>query len=432
MLDYTSIKGLSKQIGRSTKDLVALATQNDPFYADQMGRRANAEWFADLWHRFGFQHGVHCRRIHYQLISQAKDGPPVLKPDGAVYENTEKAWALLSKASRDARFLNLIPLDALVDRRNDEPMIFTPGRWPRLPSLSVDDTTPDIGYVEDMPELPSLNLLGMEPCQSHVVEVWIEKSTQNDWLVPLCRERGVTLVTGIGEQSEIRSRQLILRAAEHEKPTRVIYLSDFDPGGQSMPVAVARKAEFYIHKLDLDVDFTLTPLVLTADQCLAYDLPRTPIKESERRKDKFERRFGPGATALDAMEAIHPGELARLLEEEIDLYLDPTLKERVREARWKLSRQLSDIEKKAREPHQEALDGLEAEYQEIVEHLREWEQRAQSTWESISEELESEKPDLSDYEPPAPRPAREPLDALYDSKRDYFTQLDRYHAWQGR
>ncbi len=39
MLDYNSIKGLAKQIGRSTKDLVALAVQNDPFYAGVAGRQ---------------------------------------------------------------------------------------------------------------------------------------------------------------------------------------------------------------------------------------------------------------------------------------------------------------------------------------------------------------------------------------------------------
>ena len=44
--------------------------------------------------------------------------------------------------------------------------------------------------------------------------MWIEKSTQNDWLVQLCHHRGVNLVTGIGEQSEIRSRELAFRAED--------------------------------------------------------------------------------------------------------------------------------------------------------------------------------------------------------------------------
>ncbi len=48
MLDYNSIKGLAKQIGRSTKDLIVLARQNDPFYAGVPGRQREAEWFADI------------------------------------------------------------------------------------------------------------------------------------------------------------------------------------------------------------------------------------------------------------------------------------------------------------------------------------------------------------------------------------------------
>jgi hypothetical protein len=33
--------------------------------------------------------------------------------------------------------------------------------------------------------------------------VWVEKSTQNDWLLPLARAERVTLVTGVGELSVI-------------------------------------------------------------------------------------------------------------------------------------------------------------------------------------------------------------------------------------
>ena len=113
MLDYNSIKGLAKQIGRSTKDLVALAVQNDPFYAGVRGRQREAEWFAEIWRRFGFSDGVHLRRIHYVLVSQRDEGEPVLKPDGEPYRNTTNDSGLLNRASLSARYLDLIPLDAL-------------------------------------------------------------------------------------------------------------------------------------------------------------------------------------------------------------------------------------------------------------------------------------------------------------------------------
>ena len=184
-------------------------------------------------------------------------------------------------------------------------------------------------------------------------------------------------MAGIGEQSETSSRELAFRAAEQSAPVRIIYLSDFDPGGRSMPKAVARKVEFTIAKFDLDVDLQLIPLALTPDQCREYRLPRTPIKETERRKDKFERTFGVGATELDALEALHPGELARLLEAEIDNLLDPDLQDRV-------EREMSD-----HAPHQEDRTAVREKHAEAIEALEalprdrgvaeEWEHEARSS-----------------------------------------------------
>ncbi len=342
MLNYTSIKHLAKQIGRSTKDLVALSVVNDPFYAAVPHRQREGEWFAEIWRRLGSRTGIHTRRIHYLILTP--DGEPFLNLKGEPYENNKADWALLNRASLSARYLDLIPLDVLVDRRNDEPMIFTSADADDPPLVVVQDQEPDaVSYLNYTPSLPDYLIEGFEPAQDYLVEVWIEKSTQNDWLVPLCEWRGVNLVVGIGELSEIRSRHLAQRVEETSKPARIIYISDFDPAGRSMPVSVARKLEYYIHKFGLDVDVTLNPLILTEQQCREYRLPRTPIKESERRKDRFEEKFGAGATELDALEALHPGEMGKLLEEELDRYLDPTLDERVRDARWKVEHQLGKI-----------------------------------------------------------------------------------------
>ena len=71
--------------------------------------------------------------------------------------------------------------------------------------------------------------------------------------------------------------------------------------------------------------------LLTEDQCRRYRLPRTPIKETERRKSRFEQRFGVGATELDALEALHPGEMRQIVDTEISRYIDPRgIEEKVR------------------------------------------------------------------------------------------------------
>ena len=274
--------------------------------------------------------------------------------------------------------------------------------------------------------------------QKFIVEVWIEKSTQNDWLEPLCRRRRVNLVVGAGEQSETRSRELALRSSEYGAPVRVIYLSDFDPGGRSMPKAVARKVEFTIAKFDLDVDLQLIPLALTPDQCREYRLPRTPIKETERRKDKFESIFGVGATELDALEALRPGELARLLDAELDNWLDRGLDRRTSRFRLGPGGLLGRIRRDVLDSHADEIEALEYSFNEIAEKLAEvasefndWEEQAAELWRTIADELEDESPDLSDVEvPQSDAPGTTSRFVLFDSKRGYLAQMDAYNAWR--
>lgn len=95
--------------------------------------------------------------------------------------------------------------------------------------------------------------------------------------------------------------------------------------------------EYWIREADLDVDATLDPIVLTPEQCQRYQLPRTPLKETESRAAKFEDRFGSGATELDALEALHPGELRKIVDDEVLRYIDPTLPGRTPQAKPLLS-----------------------------------------------------------------------------------------------
>jgi hypothetical protein len=441
MLEFESLKAMAKSIGRPIRNLLALAPVNDPFYAGVGHRRRDAEWFAAIWAKHGAV-GSHLRRLHYRLISSTS---PVLKPDGSAYQNTENDWSTLAGASLAARYLDLVPFDGMIDRRNDEPMIFA-GNLDADPdkelqaSCLLADTEPDVEAIDvpDMPNLPSLFLEIDRPVQKFIVEVWIEKSTQNDWLVPLCRRRGVNLVVGIGEQSETRSRELALRAAKYGAPVRIIYLSDLDPGGRSMPKAVARKVEFTLAKFNLDVDLQLIPLALSPDQCREYRLPRTPIKDTERRKDKFEQTFGVGATELDALEALHPGELARLLNAELNNWLDDGLARRYSRLRSDLELRLRKIDARVHEKHADAIDALEHSFVEITDQITEiaaligeWQDQAAELWEAVTTELEERRPDLSDVEVPQSE-AHGDTDrfVLFDSSRDYFTQMDFYNAWR--
>lgn len=429
-IDNEVIKALAKTLRWRLTDLIVLSEDNDPFFCGRPAHRALGEWFAGLWSRFELGKGVHLRRVHYVLISQRE---PVLLPNGEPYLNTYACWNTLTQASKPARYLGLVPFDAFVDRRNPDPHIFAPSGSDDYSRVGIQPFTAggNVGdvWMPSMPklELPSYALTGWARQRYHA-EVWVEKSTMNDVLVPLCQRHGVNLVTGLGEMSIPAVRDLIRRIARIGKEARVLYLSDFDPGGESMPRAVARKAEWLIAHEGLDIDLRLRPIVLTPEQIARFDLPRTPIKETERRKAKFEDRHGEGATELDALEALHPGALADIVRSEILRYHDDTLQRRISAAKTSLWLELHPIEDEVHAGYAEAISDLEDEYKAIVVQLGAWKCRADQVLKAVEEDLRDRMPQLERVELPQPAIADEPP-ALFDSKRSYAEQLFAYKRY---
>ena len=202
----------------------------------------------------------------------------------------------------------------------------------------------------------------------------------NDVLLPLARRYGVNLVTGLGEMSETSTRLFLERVAEAGVPGRIIYVSDFDPAGRSMPVAVSRKIEYAACQ---GLDVLLDPVVLTQEQCRSFELPRTPIKPTEKRAAKFEERFGAGATELDALEALHPGELARIVGAEIERYIDPNHQSNFNIAVGEHQAELARISDDIHDHYAEEIGALEAEYSELVAGFESFGERAGAVFDSI-------------------------------------------------
>jgi hypothetical protein len=157
---------------RLIKEFLALAPQNDPFYAAAPARQKSAEWFAELWHRMELKPGVHLRRIHYRLVSQES---PVLMANGLPYENTERCWSEIGTASKAARYLGLVSPEAFVDRRNDEPFV----QLARGNSGYLGVVCRDVGKGEqshgETPELPRLYLGTPTIAQRYHVELWARR-----------------------------------------------------------------------------------------------------------------------------------------------------------------------------------------------------------------------------------------------------------------
>lgn len=427
-LDYSDIKALAKERGRPVKELLALAPQNDPFYAGAPARKKSAEWFAELWHRIELKPGVHLRRIHYRLISQSS---PVLMANGLPYENTEACWAEIGTASKAARYLSLVPLEAFVDRRNDEPTIYLAGGSTGY--LSAGFTVPYMGenIAGEMPYLPALYVTAPMIEQRYHIEIWAEKTTVNDVLLPLPERYGLNIVTGSGELSVTACTMLMNRAIESQRPVRILYISDFDPAGMSMPLAVARKIEFFHRGHGLDLDLQVRPVVLTAEQCREFSLPRTPIKESEKRAAAFEARFGGGATELDALEALYPGVLRNILRAEIERYYDVTLRSRTAAVAREINRKLAVINSEVHAEHEASIEALRVEWQAIQNSIEEWKERAQDVWLAITRALEARAPKFNSIAWPEAAEGREDPEPLFDSRRSYLEQMEVYKRHQG-
>ena len=275
---YEDIKDLAVHLRRRLPTLIAMDEGTDPWYAGVDSRRENAEWFADLWNnRFRIQSKIHTRAIHYKLISQ---NTPVLMPNGEPYENTVRCQAMLNDAARDARYLSLIEANLIIDRRNPAARInFQPEEdtEPQVHISSGGTERTEFGTSYKAPSftLPSLLVSTPKVGPRYHLEIWIEKSTMNDIVLPVGQEYGVNVCTFSGKSSLTACEGLVQRAIENGKPVRVFYISDFDPRGDIMPVSAARKMDFIARESgEDDLDIRVLPVALTAQQCREYKLPR--------------------------------------------------------------------------------------------------------------------------------------------------------------
>lgn len=462
VMDYESIKALAKASGRSYRDLLAMAPHTDPFYAGAPAGRVLGEWFAAMWERCGYagRRGIHLRRMHYHVSQNLPEDQRHL-PDGTAYENDKESWECLADASRFARHLGLVDGDALDDRRNPDPKflggqvdlyrdtvpgyrIEAPDDWPEwwLPEIDTDP-----GWNLDF-KLPEPEVGGYDYSiadQPYLLEVVVEKSTMDDVLEPVCRRYGVNLVSGPGFQSITYARKLLHRVRQSGKPARIFYISDFDPAGERMPVAVARQIEFYLPQIAPGADVKLTQVALTPEQVDEYGLPRIPNNKRDVRMAKFEKIFGEGRVELDALEGVRPGELARLLAEAAAPYVDETLSRALGDAKREAQAAVDAAWDDATAPYRPELKVIADEAMAITARYRE---RLAALNAELQEELAplqvrltaarralTTEVHLIEVEVPArPEPETDAQDEdawLFDAGRDYLAQIAAYKDRRG-
>jgi hypothetical protein len=465
-MDYRKIKELAKQQGIKVSDLCALAPQNDPFYVGQPAQKVAAQWFARMWESLGFSYGAHLRRVHYAIVSQ---NLPVSKPNSEPYLNIEEDWNFLCNASKWARYMGLVPMDALVDHRNPQAIVFANFYAAEGPDFSIDaDIEFELGRYklpelpklpalpDDLPPVPTFEVAGYENAQqSTLIEVWVEKSTMNDVLEPICRRYGANLVTALGEFSISAVADFLKRVRQANRAARILYISDFDPAGLGMPISVARKIEYcqYRYEQFAELDIRLQPIALDSEQVKRYGLPRVPVKDTDRRKTNFEAAFGAGQVELDALEALYPGVLAGIVDEAFLRYYDTTLQDRAEEVGLELIDRLERERQDILSRYESEMKSLAEEYAALISEfektriefdkgvaefgpkieahsgrLEELRNKLQEVHGKLLSELNEVEIDGDEFALPEAELPPEAANMLFDSSRGYGEQLLVYKA----
>jgi hypothetical protein len=425
---YNWILELKKQTGKNIPELLALTRENDPFFAGTAVHWKKAKWFATMWKReYEGQTGIHLRRVHYHLDAKKN----VRKLDGKPYRNAYKDWCYLLECSKFARDLYLVPADAFDDHQNPDPY---PLNWrgQRDVEYSPDFMDPYFGW-----DLPSLRcdlssadwrigtpqVSGYTPHdyqdRAYLCELWIEKSTMDDVLRPLADDLGIRLVPSTGFQSITNAVKLLQRIHKIRKPARVF---------RTMPISVARQIEFWQKDYAPDADIKLMVLGLTQAQITHYKLPYSVDKK--------------GSVELDALEALHPGELAKIVRQALQPYLDDTISDRLADAEALARRIVREEWSELMKPERQKLEALQKQIQAVT---KKYQREAADVNRRLKRELKPfERPLLalrdeatkraSHFDPDLPeRPTQtetehEESDWLFDSSREYFEQLPFYKA----
>jgi hypothetical protein len=405
---------------------------------------------------------VHLQRLHYWAVSKG-----LAMPSGEPYENTKTCRAYLTAASAGARILKEVDAERFVDRRNDAPRLYRepsvdgarddPEVWLAASSWAIPDADAiDVSMITDaiagmvqVRDALTRPLAGgfeyrFDDDHPVIEDVWVEKSTMDDVLDPLCREEHVNYARATGFESITHAIELIRRCEDHNKPGHVIYVSDFDPAGEGMPIAVARQLQFWLDVLNSDAQITLEQVALTRDQVIEYRLPRTPIKKDDVRKEGFEDRHGEGAVELDALEALRPGELAQIVRRAVRRHVDEEYRDRLNDARREASDTIDEARGETNGPELaaeaaennaaareivaelgEEIAALIAERLEELAPLREGNEELAREAAELVEGLDVELPDRPDVEINGADD-----EVLFDSDRDRLDQLDAFRAFK--
>ena len=323
------LQALADEYGVPQHELLVLASGNDPFAVGRPADLKAARWFTDLYERLGSPQGLHLRDIHYGVLTNE-----LHRADGTAYEGTDKDLHDLETAAKKARLLGMVPFEAFTEKRTTAEYDYD--RFRRTPDfapviLFEDEVREDWRLtrpqfwrpVWELPEAPTSRWVPTAlSLQSVAIEIWIEKDSAalNEEVLPVAERHGCRVVIGAGYSNYTKANELVQRTIADARPRVLLWLSDADAAGESMPNAAARAIEF-IHE-----HYPACPRVLVDVLCLTLDQLAGIEAEIGRKIPLIpDQGRDEGRVELQALAAFAPGWVRDELERRLDELADHDL-----------------------------------------------------------------------------------------------------------
>jgi hypothetical protein len=326
------LRKLAEETGLTLGELSVFSSNNDPYRFDTSAHHRDAAWLRKVMDKTRITSPIHLRGLHYVLVTKK-----VIKPNGKPYRNTGRDWFWMSDiVSKPARWLGYIPFDRIVDERNDAPIIRPAAvRCDPDPLIWVA-SAPDFSTFDERLR-PRVDLGELQSPQIYRLAFFGEKTSLEAVLGPLAEEYNADLYLATGEQT-ISGVYCSARAAVADGRELIVFVfADCDPAGWQMAVSIAHKLRAFRDLQFPNFTYRVFAPALTVAQVNSLDLPSTPLKESEKRADRWKEAFGIEQTEIDALATLRPRDLERITRLAIGPFFDPTLDERIEvaQADWR-------------------------------------------------------------------------------------------------
>jgi hypothetical protein len=258
--------------------------------------RTKSGWVAKVLKEFGRPKTTVRALFYYAMQREDADYPicgGFVGEIRATRRYHESDGSRLAKWVDRAKLIGYIDSDAILDEQPEESEFF-PG--PRDKSPASTSQKKDVRHYN--------------------IELWLNKSTLNSLIKPVCKKIGITMVSVNGRPTEKSIKDLYARA---EIPTIVLCLSDLSNNGFSF----GRDLAMAIAKAGLPMqDIRVKRIGLSPRQVIDLDIPlisgKKVAKECQDRFKRYLKPFGlnPKKMAeIDALEVNYPGGIAGFVNE---------------------------------------------------------------------------------------------------------------------